>query len=102
MLHVGCFLRITALRYYHQRPRCPLAPQPKWLCYNHWARSRSSLPEVLLLPRKRQELFTDDLTVFQRINANLGQLKSLFRVLLGHISLVLYYEPVMRDEWSFR
>src|SRR4029077_11120589 len=57
---------------------------------------------VLSLPRKRQKLFADDLTVFYRVNADLGQLKSLFRVLLGHIGVVLYYEPVMRDEWSFR
>src|SRR5205085_4353605 len=58
--------------------------------------------EVLSLPRKRQKFFANNLPVFHCVNADLGQLKSLFRVLLGHISVVLHDEPVMRDEWSFR
>src|SRR5207253_11297232 len=58
--------------------------------------------EILSLPRKRQKLFADNLPVFHRVNADLGQLKSLFRILVRYVSVVLHDKPIVRDEWSIR
>jgi hypothetical protein len=49
---------------------------------------------------KRQELFTDDLAVLHRVNADLGQFSPLLRILVGNIRIVLHNEAIVRYERS--
>src|ERR1700693_1664258 len=48
----------------------------------------------------RQELFADDLSVLNRINAHFGQFPALFRLLVRNVSVVLNDESIVSNERS--
>src|SRR5438445_5006411 len=50
----------------------------------------------------RQELFPDDLSVLNRVNADFGQFPAPFRLLVCHISVVLHDKTIVPNEWLAR
>src|SRR5207244_1729193 len=52
------------------------------------------------LSRQRQKFFAHDLAVLRRVNADLGQLHSLFRILVRYVNIVLHHEAIVGHEGS--
>jgi hypothetical protein len=57
-------------------------------------------PCLCFLLRQRQESFAHYLVIFDRVNADLGHLHPLFRVLIRRIDVKAHYKGIARDKWS--